>query len=69
MKEAQKNIKEEIHYQDPMIEQIGRNMDQTQSRLVRADTKLKRLIQSSSDWCLWLIIVIEIVAIIVLIVV
>ncbi len=43
-------------------------MDQTQSRLVRADTKLKKLIQSTSDWCLWIIIALEVVAIILLIV-
>ena len=58
----------ELRAQNEMLDELGNGIDRTQARMMRVDNRLKKLIASSSQRCLWCIIVLEIVALVLLIV-
>ena len=51
-----------------MLDELGRGMDRTQLKMMRVDNKLKRLIASSNQCCLWIVIIIEIIVLILIII-
>lgn len=61
-------IGEELRAQNEMLDELGNGIDKTTARMMRVDNRLKKLIASSSQMCLWCIIIIEIVALVLLIV-
>ncbi len=61
-------IGHELRAQNEMLDELDRGIDKTQARMMKVDNKLKKLIASSSQCCLWLIIILEIVALVLVIV-
>ena len=51
-----------------MLDELNAGMDRTQAKMMKVDNKLKKLIASSSQKCLWLIIILEIIALVLLLV-
>lgn len=47
-----------------MLDKVNNDIDRNQAKIVKVDTKLKNLIKSSNQCCLWCIIITEIVALI-----
>ena len=47
-----------------MLTDINHQVDKTHAKMVKVDTKLKELIAKSNQWCLWCIIILEIVVLI-----
>ena len=68
MKEDGRMIGEEIDYQNNMMDNLNKGMDKTNMKMMRVDSKLKRLIAESNQWWLWCIIILEIVALVCLII-
>mmetsp|Transcript_17885 Transcript_17885/g.15795 ORF Transcript_17885/g.15795 Transcript_17885/m.15795 type:complete len:123 (+) Transcript_17885:24-392(+) len=60
MKENNKLISEELHNQSLIIANLDKQISKTTNGFKKADLKLRRLIQSSSRFYLWLIIIFEI---------
>jgi len=52
-----------------MLGKLNVDMDRTNNKMVKVDSRLKELIAKSNQWCLWLIILIEIVVLILVIVI
>ncbi|CAI2379734.1 unnamed protein product [Moneuplotes crassus] len=59
MREDNKQINEELAIQHQLIKELDEQISKTTSSFKKADLKLRRLIQSSSKLCLWLIIIFE----------
>lgn len=55
-------------YQNKMLGDINVQVERTHQKMVKVDNKLKELIAKSNQWCLWVIIVVEIVVLILLLV-
>ena len=68
IKDDNRVIHEELNTQDHMLDELGRGMDRTQMKMMRVDNKLKRLIASSNQCCLWVVIIIEIIVLILIII-
>jgi len=47
-----------------MLDKVNNDIDRNQAKMVKVDTKLKNLIKSSNQCCLWCIIITEIVALV-----
>ena len=54
--------------QNRMLGDINVQVDRTHQKMVKVDGKLKELIAKSNQWCLWVIIVVELVVLILLLV-
>ena len=54
--------------QNKMLGKLNTDMDKTQAKMVKVDSKLKELIAKSSQTCLWITIVIEIIILVFVIV-
>ena len=52
-----------------MLTKLGTDMDKTHNKMVKVDSKLKELIASSSQCCLWVVIFIEIAVLILVIII
>ena len=52
-----------------MLGKLGTDIDKTHEKMVKVDSKLKELIASSSQFCLWVVIFIEIAVLILVIVI
>jgi len=55
------NFNEEVTKQNKMLGKLNTDMDKTQAKMVKVDSKLKELIAKSSQTCLWITIVIEVI--------
>jgi len=49
-----------------MLGNLDKDINKTHEKMVKVDSKLKRLIASSNHLCVWIIIVVEIIIIIIL---
>ena len=52
-----------------MMNKLNTNMDKTTQKMTRVDEKLKEMIRKQSTWCLYAVIIAEIVAIVLLIII
>ena len=51
-----------------MLDRVVTDIDKNQAKMVKVDNRLKSLIKSSNQCCLWCIIITEIVALILVLV-
>ena len=58
----------EFEIQDPMLNELSKGIDKNQAKMAKIDGKLSKLIASSSQTCLWFVIILEIIALAVCIV-
>ena len=54
-------------YQNKLLDKVNEGISQNQEKLIKVDNKLKSLIKSSNQCCLWCIIIAEIVALVLII--
>lgn len=45
-----------------MLDRLDDDIERTHNKMIKIDSKLKKLIASSKTCCLWIIIIIEIIA-------
>ena len=64
MKEDGRMIGEELVVHNEILGDLHQGIDWTQAKMIRVDNSLKKLIASSNQCCLWLIIIVEIIALI-----
>ena len=62
MRHENENIHDEVVMQNKMLDKLGNEIEETNNKMIRIDSKLKRLIAKSKTCCLWIIIIIEIIA-------
>lgn len=62
------NFNQEVTYQNKMLDKVNNDIDKNQAKMVKVDTRLKNLIKSSNQCCLWCIIISEIVALVLILV-
>lgn len=60
------NFNQEVTHQNKMLEKINNDIDRNQAKMVKVDTRLKNLIKSSNQCCLWCVIISEIVVLVLL---
>jgi hypothetical protein len=68
IKYENQNFNQEVTMQNRMLGDINVQVDRTHQKMVKVDGKLKELIAKSNQWCLWVIIVVELVVLILLLV-
>ncbi|CDW77210.1 syntaxin 8 [Stylonychia lemnae] len=68
IKYENQNFGQEVTYQNKMLTDLNSQVDKTHQKMVKVDNKLKELIAKSNQWCLWVIIVVELVILILLVV-
>lgn len=68
IKYENQNFAQEVTYQNKMLTDLNSQVDRTHQKMVKVDNKLKELIAKSNQWCLWVIIIIELVILILLVV-
>eukprot|EP00347_Sterkiella_histriomuscorum_P019593 403341037 len=68
IKYENQNFAVEVGYQNKMLGDINVQVDRTHQKMVKVDNKLKELIAKSNQWCLWIIIIAELVILILLLV-
>lgn len=54
--------------QNKMLDKVNTDIDKNQSKMVKVDNRLKSLIKSSNQCCLWCIIITEIVALVLILI-
>ena len=64
IKYENQNFNVEVNTQNKMLGKLGTDIDKTTEKMVKVDSKLKELIASSSQFCLWVVIFIEIAVLI-----
>ena len=62
------NFNQEVTYQNKMLDKVNTDIDKNQRKMVKVDNRLKNLIKSSNQCCLWCIIITEIVALILILI-
>lgn len=64
IKYGQQNIGKEVDQQNILLDNLEDEVDSTSANLIVIDNKLKSLIAHTGACCLWVIIIIEIIAIV-----
>ncbi|CDW91411.1 syntaxin 8 [Stylonychia lemnae] len=64
IKYENQNMQDELGHQNVILSKIDGDIERNFQRMVKVDNKLKKLIASSNHWCIWIIIIIEIVILI-----
>lgn len=49
-----------------MLTKIDGDVERNHTRMIKVDTKLKKFMKNSNHWCVWIIIVIEIILLIIM---
>ena len=62
------NFNQEVTYQNKMLDKVNTDIDKNQRKMVKVDNRLKNLIKSSNQCCLWCIIITEVIALILILI-
>ena len=69
IKYENENFNQEVTYQNKLLDKLGTDMDKTHNKMIKVDSKLKELIATSNQFCLWVIIFVEIAILIAIIII
>ncbi len=66
--EANREIEMELSNQNPLINDIDKNINKVNNKIVSSTNRLDNYLEKSSNWCLLTTIVIEIIIIVLIII-
>lgn len=68
LKYENQNFQQEVTLQNKMLDKVNTDIDKNQAKMVKVDNRLKHLIKSSNQCCLWCIIITEVVALVLILI-
>jgi len=68
MKKTGRDINGELRLHNNMLKNLNEDVDDVNRQMLRVDTKLKKLLNNTNAWYLWIFIVIEVIVLVVLII-